>query len=492
MTRTAMLVACISVLLFALPLPAAAAELYMVDEREIYLALDKMNAMGYLPRFFANTRPYDMKGVRAALDNNPALAETLGIGFPLAQWVARYAEDNAVARGSIAAGWAEKRKEPWNSDGIIVPEGYSGELSAFGRWEPYPYLSAHAKGVAWAGTDGYDNAILGDTALEFGHKYISLQAGMISTWYGPGRGGALIFTNNAQPYPGIRLHNPVPIPMPWIFSFLGNFQYDFFFAQLGNTTRPIADPTLFGMRLAFRPSVFLEFGLNRSIQYGGEGQPDGFNAWWDAFLATRINEDSDVKENELAGFDVTLTLPFRAQPLQLYFEMAGEDQHPSTIPYPTKYAYLFGIFLPSIAGNPAFDLRVEYADSHSDRDGAAWYVHPDYPHSYKNRILGHPMGTDARDVFVEGHWFFLPSTYLQLNWNYITHYFGAGSPSYVPGTEREEINRYGASFVGWFTQKLRGEVGFLWETTEKPGGQPTAPTEQDITFRVGLSYQVGR
>ena len=492
MTRTAMLVACISVLLFALPLPAAAAELYMVDEREIYLALDKMNAMGYLPRFFANTRPYDMKGVRAALDNNPALAETLGIGFPLAQWVARYAEDNAVARGSIAAGWAEKRKEPWNSDGIIVPEGYSGELSAFGRWEPYPYLSAHAKGVAWAGTDGYDNAILGDTALEFGHKYISLQAGMISTWYGPGRGGALIFTNNAQPYPGIRLHNPVPIPMPWIFSFLGNFQYDFFFAQLGNTTRPIADPTLFGMRLAFRPSVFLEIGLSRSIQYGGEGQPDGFNAWWDAFLATRINEDSDVKENELAGFDVTLTLPFRAQPLQLYFEMAGEDQHPSTIPYPTKYAYLYGIFLPSIAGNPAFDLRVEYADSHSDRDGAAWYVHPDYPHSYKNRILGHPMGTDARDVFVEGHWFFLPSTYLQLNWNYITHYFGAGSPSYVPGTEREEINRYGASFVGWFTQKLRGEVGFLWETTEKPGGQPTAPTEQDIAFRVGLSYQVGR
>jgi len=471
------------------PSPVRAAELFLVDEREIYLALDKLNAMGALPGFLANTRPYDMKAVRAALDNIPVAKGGAGFESTLAQWVAFYSKDSVIARGTVAAGWSGKGTDRQNNDGVTTPEGFSGGVSGIGRWEPLPYLSAHAKGAAWFGTGGEDNVYLGDAAVEFGYKYLSLQAGMISTWYGPGRRGALIYTNNAQPYPGIRLHNPVPIPMPWIFSFLGTFQYDLFFAQL-DKDRPIPDSKLSGVRLAVRPSIFLEIGVSRAIQYGGQGQNNGLSAWWDAFLAKDINLVSGVFENELAGFDVEVTLPFTVQPVQIYFEMAGEDQHSSTIPYPTKYAYLGGIFLPAILGNSSFDLRFEYADNHSDGNGPVWYVHPDYPHFYKDRVLGHPMGTDARDLFVEAHWFFLPSTYVALNWTWTTRYNGSGGSGdapYVPGT-KEETNRIGASFVGWFTKAVRIQALLEGIQVKNEGGAP-GRNASDFGIEVALSWQ---
>src|SRR5450759_182206 len=56
-----------------LPLTSAhAADLCLTGEREIYLAVDKLNAMGQLPGFLANTRPYSVAAVRAALDNAAA------------------------------------------------------------------------------------------------------------------------------------------------------------------------------------------------------------------------------------------------------------------------------------------------------------------------------------------------------------------------------------------------------------------------------------
>ena len=54
------------------PAPAHAADLFLTGEREIYLAVDKLNAMGQLPGFLANTRPYSVAAVRAALDKNAA------------------------------------------------------------------------------------------------------------------------------------------------------------------------------------------------------------------------------------------------------------------------------------------------------------------------------------------------------------------------------------------------------------------------------------
>ena len=365
------------------PAPADAADLFLVGEREIYLAVDKLNAMGQLPGLLANTRPYSVAAVRAALDNS---ASSQGVSFDaeLVRWVSYATKPTFIIRGTAGLEADEKSETRANEGGVPTPKGVSARFSALARWEANPYVSAQASAAAFFGEGGDDGTRVGETSIEAGIPSASLQIGKIATWYGPGRLGALIFTNNAQSYPGIRFHNPVPIAVPGFFSFLGNVQYDLFWARL-EEDRSIPNPLLFGMRLAARPSRYLEVGLSRSMIYGGEGHDSGLSAWWNAFKGGDTNDPTEEGlVNQIAGFDVTLTLPFAFQPVQAYLELAGEDSAHLThllsasIQVPSKYAYVTGVFLPTLFGSAANDLRIEWARNHWQGNGPAWYVHTVY------------------------------------------------------------------------------------------------------------------
>jgi hypothetical protein len=467
--------------------PARAADLFLTGEREIYLAVDKLNAMGQLPGFLANTRPYSVAAVRAALDNNPAASQGYGLDAQFARWVAYATKDTAFVRGTAGAEASEKYETRANEGGVPTPKGLSARLSVLAREEASPNVSAHASAAAFFGESGDSGTRLGETAIEAGVPYAALQAGYLASWYGPGRRGALVFTNNARPYPGVRLRNPVPIPLTGLFSFLGNVQYDIFLARLeGN--RPIPRSMLSGMRLAARPNRFLEVGMSRAIHYGGEGHGNGPGDWWRSFLGTRDNQEG-FSGNQLGGFDVTVTLPSPTQPVQAYLEMAGEDEAKivgTPIPGPTKWAYVGGVFLPALLGNPAFDLRLEYADNHRGGDGQAWYVHGSsgngYAHFYRGRVLGHPMSTDAQDLSIQGHYFLLPSTYVEATL--------ARTDRYAAGPARERADRTSAGLVGWLSERIRAEGEIALQKVDNPGGLPGS-SASDASFRVGFSYQIG-
>jgi hypothetical protein len=471
------------------PAPAHAADLFLTGEREIYLAVDKLNAMGQLPGFLANTRPYSVAAVRAALDNNAAAGRGIDFDAQLARWVSYATKPTVLVRGTAALEADEKRETRANEGGGPTPKGVSSRLSILAREERTPFVSAHASAATFFGKGGETGTRVGETAIEAGIPSAALQIGKIATWYGPGRLGALIFTNNAQSYPGVRLHNPVPIAVPGLFSFLGNAQYDLFLARL-ESDRPIPDPLLFGMRLAARPGRYLELGLSRSMIYGGEGHDSGLSAWWDAFKGGNTNDPGDKGlVNQIAGFDITLTLPFSFQPVQAYLEMAGEDHASligSSIPFPSKFAYVTGVFLPTLFGSAAHDLRIEWARNHWQGNGPAWYVHSvsgeGYAHSYRSRVLGHPMGTDAQSLSIQGHHFFLPSTYLELTLS--------RTDRFSPGPMEERTDRASAGFVGWLTERVRAEAEIALEKVKNPAGLTGTPAE-DASFRVAISYQLG-
>ena len=470
------------------PAPVHAADLFLTGEREVYLAVDKLNAMGRLPGFLANTRPYSVAAVRAALDN-AAASKGAGFDTQLARSVSHATKPTFLVRGTAGLEANEKRETHPNEGGIPTPKGVSGRLSFLAREEATPFVSAHASAATFFGEAGETGTRVGETAIETGTPSAALQIGKIATWYGPGRLGALIFTNNAQSYPGIRLHNPVPIAIPGFFSFLGNAQYDLFLARL-ESDRPIATPLLFGMRLAARPGRYLELGLSRSMIYGGHGHDSGIEAWWDAFKGENTNDPGDKGlVNQIGGFDVTLTLPFPSQPVQAYLEVAGEDAAHllgTSIPFPSKFAYVTGVFLPTLFGSAAHDLRVEWARNHWRGNGPAWYVHPvsdeGYAHFYRNRVLGHPMGNDAQDLSVQGHHFFLPSTYLEMTLS--------RTDRFSLGPIKERTDRASAGLVGWFSERVRAEGEIALEKVKNPAGLPGSPAE-DASFRVALSYQLG-
>ena len=145
-----------------------------------------------------------------------------------------------------------------------------------------------------------------------------------------------------------------------------------------------------------------------------------------------------------------------------------------------------GVFLPSLFGSAADDLRVEWARNHWRDNGPAWYVHPvsdgGYAHFYRGQVLGHPMSTDAQSLSIQGHHFFLPSAYLELTLS--------RTERFSLGPRRERTDRASAGLVGWLSTRVRAEAEFAQERVENPAGLPDA-TATDASCRVALSYQFG-
>jgi len=259
------------------------------------------------------------------------------------------------------------------------------------------------------------------------------------------------------------------------------FQYDFFIARLEGS-RPVPHTLLSGIRVALRPNRHVELGVSRAMHYGGSGRDNGLSAWWDAFTSESSNAPGNFG-NQLAGADMSITVPFRVQPVRLYVEMAGEDQRKGAIgPFPLKWAYLAGFFLPSVLGSPRWDLRAEAAANHIRGNGPFWYVHslPEYAHRYRGQILGHHMGTDARDLFVEARYFMLPSSFLELNMDL--------TDRMSPGPAKEETTRFGAGLIAWLTRNWRAEARVAIERVANEGGVAGKDTN-DVPVQVTLAYQ---
>ena len=65
--------------------------------------------------------------------------------------------------------------------------------------------------------------------------------------------------------------------------------------------------------------------------------------------------------------------------------------------FPSKWGYLLGLQLNDILRTGRTDVRFEYTDTHE-----VFYRHSLYTsgYTYEGRVIGHHVGTDARDMFV--------------------------------------------------------------------------------------------
>jgi hypothetical protein len=228
---------------------------------------------------------------------------------------------------------------------------------------------------------------------------LSLQAGTDSQWWGPGRHGSILLSNNAQPFTMLKLSNPEPALLPWVFGYLGPFRFVFFVTAL-EEERTVPEPVLWGLRFNFKPTPYIEIGLQRTALFGGEGRPEDIETWWKSFTTRHENEGGVEAGDQRAGVDLKLTLPLRWQPFQLYAEVDGEDNE---VGLPSKRAYLVGAYLPRILDLERLGLRAEYASTHLKKHPPVWYKHHIYRsgYTYKGRVIGHHMGTDSDDLFFE-------------------------------------------------------------------------------------------
>lgn len=252
----------------------------------------------------------------------------------------------------------------------------------------------------------YPEGVTGDDAevvLFEGYAAIELwnfevTAGRQSLWWGPGEHGALLLSSNARPFDLIKLTNPKPALLPWLFRYLGPVKFTGFVTRL-EEDRDIPNPYLAGMRLDLKPHKYVNIGLSRTAMFGGAGRHVDLGVVWDIITAQSENVAASEPGNQLGSLDLKIALPFDFQKIVLYGELGGEDESGSL---PSRVAYIVGAYLPDTGGLDGVDLRVEYGQTYIGQYPDLWYGHHIYTsgYIYDGRIIGHHMGTDAKDLFI--------------------------------------------------------------------------------------------
>jgi hypothetical protein len=235
----------------------------------------------------------------------------------------------------------------------------------------------------------------------------SASFGQVERWWGPGWDGSLILSTNARPIPAISIDRRVPEPFDtkWL-SWIGPWSFHSFVGQM-EEERTVPNPYLWGMRGEVKPTILsgLEIGFFRMIQLGGDGRPEGFSTWVDAFLSkdnyganTGNNDRSKEPGNQLAGVDVRWKV--FDSPLALYFQLAGDDEE-NFLPEGLFFQYGLEGYRKLRSGT--LRLFVEYADLTTYRRRKD---HPDPATMSRNTTYGHGIYQDGyryrgRPI---GHW----------------------------------------------------------------------------------------
>ena len=251
--------------------------------------------------------------------------------------------------------------------------------------------------------------------LTFDAAGLRLEIGRDSMWWGAGYHGNLLVTNNAKPFDMAKVTSQKPFVLPWFFKYLGLFKPTIFLARL-EEDRDFPRANLLGMRLDFKPTQRFQFGLNRVFMFGGHGRKSlNLNDWLNVLIASDSAEHSGspIDGNQIASIDASYVyvneihfIPFSG--IKLYTEWGAEDSSGDT-KSPTGRANIYGAFIDEPFYLSGIDFRVEWANTaRNERYGPTWYQHGVYSngYTYEGNIIGHHMGTDARDLFLRVQYHF--------------------------------------------------------------------------------------
>ncbi len=413
---------------FLLSAPASALVSNTIPlESWVYPALEKLEGLGLIDSAMAGTRPFTrleaLRQVQEAQNNiavvkAPAVAPEIidrllsflddelqdGAGGnsyfkPLRELRLDYLYKDGQKSG-IPATNARQFALNTNNNGVDYSEQHNAQLifeseARLGKsllLSVRPLLEFQQDGAS-----GSAHLLHGKAALALGPFEVSV--GRQSLWWGQGRHGSLILTNNAKPLDMVRITNPSPLLLPWIFKYLGPFRFDVFWSEL-DEDRVVPEPYFAGLRFNAKPLPWFEIGASRTVMFGGEGQPSIGADEFLTILGGKNLEGGEDTSNSIAALDARLRLPF-LWGAEIYGEYGGEDEAGQFF---SKQAWIAGLYLPRIEPSGRLSLRLEYADfSKTYNNFSPWYRHSLYNsgYTYEGQLMGHHVGGGATDLSVE-------------------------------------------------------------------------------------------
>jgi hypothetical protein len=501
-----------------LPVSLARASVNIPLHHWAYEAIERLTNLGIIDRAMVVTKPYSRKQaakyVARAIeriradeireDGREALAEPL-LERLMAEFRPELMDLGAIARkrtetsqavrygarlqtevdafsvgGGQTVRFRENRGGEYYANGVQNQTDVRGWLEV-GDWAAFivqPKFISNLNALSRGPTVGPLTSLndqyvyLREASLKLTLWNVALEFGRGTQWWGPGYHGSLLLTDHAFPLDMIKLGSDETFRLPWLFSKLGDWKINSFLARLeGDQT--FSHEKIFGLRLGYLPTSWLELGLTRLTQFDGKDSGGSFPRSLIDCYKNPPNQTGVANCNEQAMVDfkalvphVPYLVPFPSG-LQLYGELGSEDKWSK--PIPSRAAYLVGLYIPQLFPNDTTDFRIEFADTDytrrktSDHLTGVWYNNGTFTNGMRQYgfPLGHSMGTDAIDLFVRSTRYMTEDIQVGTNFDYQERQRG------LPVHER----KYEAStdVTWWFSKMGQFSFGYTYQRIYNPG-----------------------
>jgi hypothetical protein len=266
-----------------------------------------------------------------------------------------------------------------------------------------------------------------------------ISVGKSEDWWGPGQGGSMAWSNNAQPIYALRINRVEPLSIPLLSRLIGPVRYEGLFGDLKGHAYPNA-PWVHAEKFSFKPTPNLEFGFSRVVVFAGEGHvPLTFGSFWNSFSSfSNVSNAQKFSRNDPGArhsqFDFSYRLPWLRKWVTLYADSIVHDDT-SPIDAPRRAAINPGIYISHFPKLSRLDFRAEAVstDPVSETPGTAgkfYYYEAVYHDLYTNQgnLLGSWIGRDAKGGQAWLTYWLSPKESIQLGYRNVK-----ASQQFVPG-----------------------------------------------------------
>ncbi len=249
-----------------------------------------------------------------------------------------------------------------------------------------------------------DNARVVEAVLSYHLLNHEVSIGKSDHWLGPARGGALLWSTNAENTYSFQIDRVEPLWIPGLSRLAGKFRYDFYVGSLKGHTDP-NHPWVHVEKISFKPSVNMEIGFSRMVIWGGAGhEPVTLHTFLRSFFSVAA-PPGNVKASprdpgaRFSSADFEYRLPGLHHWLTIYTDSFIHD-NVSPVVAPWSDGLRPGIYLSHFPGMEHLDLRVEAATTDPGQVGSRdklgqWLYYETIQRqgpTNKGVLLGDPIG----------------------------------------------------------------------------------------------------
>jgi membrane-associated phospholipid phosphatase len=283
--------------------------------------------------------------------------------------------------------------------------------------------AADSTGIQSTATSSVNRFQLLNSEVALTWRNTQFSFGNQSVWLGQGESGALLMSNNAEPFPMFRMQSVTPYRVPLLSAILGPIQTEFFLGQLsghhwevnGSTfvgPQISPQPFIHGEKISFKPTKNLEIGMGVTAMFAGPGLP----FTWSNFLRTYYVHSPNAGTNpgkRTSELDVSYRIRNWAT---IYLDsMTVDEVSPIGSTRPTINP---GIYFPRLPKLPRLEFRAEGIKEPLTSEFQPGFVYYDarrYLNGYTNNglLMGNWIGRAGRGGQGWLTYSFSPQTKLQ-------------------------------------------------------------------------------